>query len=91
MNECWEVRSISSLRSIALGSEGGTAPPTPGGSAPPKVPRAPLVLPQLHFIELWKLLHELVQAQPPPQDMELQEEVVKVGEWDYHCKLNVNV
>jgi hypothetical protein len=58
VSDNWEVHSLSSLRSIALKSDDSTNAPT--SSKATVQPKKPVILTKSHFMELWRLLHDIV-------------------------------
>lgn len=82
ISECWEVRSMSSLRSIALGSDSNTSLSglsSKAASNSATVSKKSLILPKSHFIELWTLMQDIIQSQSNPLDQELYDSIVTAG------------
>lgn len=82
VSECWEVRSMSSLRSIALGSGSNTSTTasTSKAQSTAAANKKSVILPKPHFIELWTLMQDIIQSQDlHPLNQELYDSVVTAG------------
>lgn len=92
--DLWEVRSVSSVRSVALGPLLSSTCGTPTSPlAPPPKPAASVTIPRDHFLELLRVMHDLTQHTGDTADHILDENVVRVGtillqlgEWNHRPK-----